>query len=54
MDEHDDDLASEVIEGAEIESDVFDVEDEEAPSEVEEPTKEATEDDAPATDDGEL
>ncbi len=54
MDEHDDDLASEVVEGEEIENEVFNVADDEAPSEAEVVSEDTTEDDAPATDDGEL
>lgn len=52
MDEHDDDLASEVIEGEEIETDSFEVEDDEDVGSAED--GEESEDDAPTEDDGEI
>jgi hypothetical protein len=52
MDEHDDDLASEVIEGEEIESDAFEVEDDEDLQNAEE--AEGGEEEAPSEDESEL
>jgi hypothetical protein len=51
MDEHEDDLASEVIEGEEIERDAFDVEEEDI-AEGEEPAEDEGE--GPPEDDSEL
>jgi hypothetical protein len=52
MDEHDDDLASEVIEGEEIESDTFEAEDDEDVLSAED--GEEGEDEAPPEDDSEI
>jgi hypothetical protein len=52
MDEHDDDLASEVIEGEEIESETFEAEDDEDIGSAE--GGEESEDEAPTEDDSEL
>jgi hypothetical protein len=52
MDEHDDDLASEVVEGEEIESDAFEPEDDEDARSVE--NLEEGEDEAPTEDESEL
>ena len=52
MDEHDDDLASEVIEGEEIESDTFEAEDDEDVRSTED--GEESEDEAPTEDDSEI
>lgn len=52
MDEHDDDLASEVIEGEEIESDAFEAEDDEDVQSAED--GEESEDDAPTEDESEI
>lgn len=52
MDEHDDDLASEVVEGEEIESDTFEAEDDEDVQSAED--GEASEDEAPTEDDSEI
>ena len=52
MDEHDDDLASEVIEGEEIESDTFEPEDEEEVQSAEELTE--GDDEAASEDDSEI
>ena len=52
MDEHDDDLASEVIEGQEIESDTFDVDDDEIVQSGEDSAESGQE--AETEDDGEI
>lgn len=52
MDEHDDDLASEVIEGEEIESETFEADDEEDVQSAEHPVE--SEPEVPAEDDGEI
>jgi hypothetical protein len=55
MDEHDDDLASEVIEGEEIESDTFEAEDDEGVRSAEDGEKgEEGEDEAPTEDESEI
>ena len=52
MDEHDDDLASEVIEGEEIEIDTFEAEDDQDVPSAE--GREESEDDAPTENDSEI
>jgi hypothetical protein len=55
MDEHDDDLASEVIEGEEIESDAFEPEDDEDEDEARSAdNSDDSEQDAPTEDDSEI
>jgi hypothetical protein len=53
MDEHDDDLASEVVDGEEIESDTFEPEDDDEDVRSAENPQEG-EDDAPTEDESEL
>jgi hypothetical protein len=52
MDEHDDDLASEVIEGEEVETDAFDAEDDDA--RTAEDQEDSEDDDSSTEDDSEI